>query len=868
MIYFLTAAVVTALDTQVTFDGVAEHLMRGGGHYAIQPALDKAVENFTDFDKLNLPPTVQTILHDKMAAGADGDVQLAPESIAKARKILNKLVFEAQKELDDKTIECKEFIMQKERIIDIINTDLANLATVVTFAEGLQTQANSGKETAIVGIDENKFRLEQEEAAFETQLLKDEAEMTAKRNDLMVGEFILKLTKCPKEGGFLQTGVNMLRECTDKNGKHTTRFHDDHVHSAMLKMHSSTRTAFEQTLQHAANLSISKESPPEESATSEAATGTSKPASESKQANKCTLGKPNCGLLHDNMSLTWGEMKDEVDKLNKKMVRRRTRWEDLKANLEGQIKTQKKTQEQHESDLAEASKLMSEDMDEQQRKEKEKRGEEELLFKKKASCKTVIEEILFTKICGVIKVRNEIHPKEGEVTPNDIEDCVVGDWVVGDCSVSCDDTLKGGWQVLSREVIMPNNEFGIECPKDEDLDRKIRCGRHECPIDCKLDPWSGFSACTKDCGGGIRARSRSRAHGAKFGGMPCDKLAEQEECNAQSCDKNCRLKRWNIRPCSVACGGGWMIRKRHVRKPAKGNGKCPHEYSKWRYGKRRCNRHPCHGDEDCVAKQDVVVAIDGSGSMTQVGFDVLKMFAAKVVGRFRGTVEEQDPNGWLTFHGEPFDEAGGEEPAPEPEIVPVPASQVGLVQFGQGELLEGEDGRMTVSPAVIKEVNGIKGMTTEIEKVVEAINGLEWMRGFTNMAQAFQAADTMYQNGGRKNAQSVLMVFTDGKPSFKFQTFASVKRLRREGVKVMIIAVKSFLKPKEKDMLRSWVSKPSATNFMHIEGLKELSMNMPEYVTSTVIHGCPKTVSVTAEQAAQEALDHQNELANLKHTDS
>jgi len=299
-----------------------------------------------------------------------------------------------------------------------------------------------------------------------------------------------------------------------------------------------------------------------------------------------------------------------------------------------------------------------------------------------------------------------------------------------------------------------------------------------------------------------------------------------------------------------------MIRKRRVSKMAQGDGKCPHKYSWWRYGKRRCNRHQCHGDEDCVAKQDVVVAIDGSGSMTEKGFEVLRTFAAQVVGRFRGEVQEQDPNGWLSYHGEPME---GEEAPPEPEIVPVPASKVGLVQFGQGELLEGEDGTMTVSAAAIKE-----GLTTDINKIVEGINALKWERGFTNMAQAFQAADTMFQNGGRNHAQSVLIVFTDGKPSFKFQTRAAVKRLRREGVKVMIVAVKSFLKPKEKQMLQRWVSKPSLTNFMHIEGLKKLAMNMPQYVTEVVIHGCPKTVSKVAEDMAQEALDRQNELANLK----
>jgi hypothetical protein len=219
-----------------------DHVMKGGGRAVIQATLDKAVESFTNYKSLDLPPLVQTLLHKKQ--GADGDVKLDPESIAKARKILNALVEAAQKELDDKTMECKEFIMAKERAIDIIDTDLASLATVVTFAEGLQTQSNSGIQTAIQGIEENKQRLKEEGDAYFKQLQIDQAEMTWRRNDLMVGEFILKLTKCPK-AGFLQTETNLLRDCTDKNGKHTTRFHDDKLHAAMLKMGSSTRQMFD-----------------------------------------------------------------------------------------------------------------------------------------------------------------------------------------------------------------------------------------------------------------------------------------------------------------------------------------------------------------------------------------------------------------------------------------------------------------------------------------------------------------------------------------------------------------------------------------------------------------------------------------------
>ena len=44
-----------------------------------------------------------------------------------------------------------------------------------------------------------------------------------------------------------------------------------------------------------------------------------RPPPASKQAKKCSRGKVNCGLLHDNMSLMWGEMKDAVDELQDEM---------------------------------------------------------------------------------------------------------------------------------------------------------------------------------------------------------------------------------------------------------------------------------------------------------------------------------------------------------------------------------------------------------------------------------------------------------------------------------------------------------------------------------------------------------------------
>ena len=63
------------------------------------------------------------------------------------------------------------------------------------------------------------------------------------------------------------------------------------------------------------------------------------------------------------------------------------------------------------------------------------------------------------------------------------------------------------------------------------------------------------------------------------------------------------------------------------------------------------------------------------------------------------------------------------------------------------------------------------------------MDGMEQKKGFTNMAQVFALAETMYTSSGRKGAQSALLVITDGKPSFQFQTNDIVQQLDDKGVR-------------------------------------------------------------------------------------
>ena len=57
--------------------------------------------------------------------------------------------------------------------------------------------------------------------------------------------------------------------------------------------------------------------------------------------------------------------------------------------------------------------------------------------------------------------------------------------------------------------------------------------------------------------------------------------------------------------------------------------------------------------------------------------------------------------------------------------------QVGVVQFGNGEIMA--DGSIAPAKEII-------ALSSDVAKVKTAIEGIEWLKGFTNMAQAYTKA--------------------------------------------------------------------------------------------------------------------------------
>lgn len=354
---------------------------------------------------------------------------------------------------------------------------------------------------------------------------------------------------------------------------------------------------------------------------------------------------------------------------------------------------------------------------------------------------------------------------------------------------------------------MKPNACGLQCPA---LSYQKKCNQIKCPVDCVMSEWTDYSKCTKDCESGVQQRTRTVLTNAANGGEWCEAPTEARACNTGSCDRDCSLTDWtDWTPCSMACtpdgdDPGFSKRQRDVIIPTRGEGKCPSPDSDFRLQHKDCNTFMCTGNEECFAVQDVVLAIDGSGSITADNFDILKGYVVRLVSRYKGTIMDTE------------------------------LMKVGIVQFGNGEIME--DG--TISNAV-----KIKRMTTDMQAVTEAIEGLQFLKGFTNMAQAFTLAETMFTAGGRSDAQSTIITITDGRPSFKFQTQQVVHRLEEKGIMRQFVTISDREDGTETELMKEWASAPWYTNHLWIPGFVELEASNMTYVQEAIVMFCPMSQS-------------------------
>jgi len=269
----------------------------------------------------------------------------------------------------------------------------------------------------------------------------------------------------------------------------------------------------------------------------------------------CRNGKVNCGKLHDTMALEWGKYKDNVDVLTDEMEENRVHYEGEKENLNEQVATLRSNKMKFQEMLGEAVSAINALTAATREKEEQHRTIERAYKVKMADCKTRMEELLFTDICGTRTVRNALM-RYSEVSPtHKIVDCDVTDWSAGPCTtdgrgnslaVDCDDTCPedvggidvdtcGGLKYLTRQVVVSPNGFGMACPplffERRNGTKGMKCNQFHCPVHCQMSQWSGWSGCSKECGEGTQGKTRSILVKPKNGGTECDTTLEEQPCN-------------------------------------------------------------------------------------------------------------------------------------------------------------------------------------------------------------------------------------------------------------------------------------------------------------------------------------------------
>jgi uncharacterized protein YegL len=558
-------------------------------------------------------------------------------------------------------------------------------------------------------------------------------------------------------------------------GRHAYRWHEPaRQHYALSLMEEDDEDADEQDPETTTAFPGKNEAPPESEMTTTPVPMES-PSDLMPPAPKCNVNAvPNCPLLNDAISTMVGELRDTFVK---EKIAYETQLQDcnkVSAEYEAQIKDWEGIHDQAEVTLATAITQIDTNQAEMEAKETEYSDLEGQFNAKMEECVTKRNAIMDT-MCGIKIVRLELFKLAQQEAF--FADCEVGDWVPQDCSVPC----AGGTQVLTREVLVEAN-WGAECPP---LQMEQECNTQPCPIDCQMDDWSGWSGCSKDCGGGVMSRSRNIEVEPEFGGTECGATTDTQMCNVDACNVPCVLADWGEwSECSKACNGGILVRRKDIFEPAKGTGFCAHENSDERFESLPCNDHKCPPNLVCDSEIDLMILMDGSGSVGSKGFKQEKEFADAFIKRF-----EVEPK----------------------------KTEIGIISFSY---------YITIGSQI----------TDDAPALLDVVSNTEWEAYNTNTAAALGTALEVLAASGRESAQSVVVVITDGMPNDSEATAMMAEKVK-EKARLIFVAVGKNL---DMDALYTWASFPPEFNILSAKKFKKLAKNLAqgEYLADI----CPSLV--------------------------
>lgn len=747
-----------------------------------------------------------------------------PTSIQKARDLLNQMIVETSRKYDAMTEHCRSFFERQCTLLETCRQDISSSNSEAAEWRGKILMSQKDINSCEFNIQRLKLELHQSIMECNQRLGYLRQDLSVVMGDISVMETVLKLTECDNSATGMATSViaPALLECEHPcKGKPSfvtvshegMRKHLSKLQSAEVReiVNRGLKELVEQAPQamamveetrnvsnFTANLTVFENPPlPQTALPDDPCQGISYDDAHVEGAGGCTLRKsPQCFNLLNKFINIQGEIVDKRDALLREIQTLEASCAETKRTLEVDIERWGMKHDGSNTMLAESTSGENTAAEDGRTKSSEHEELTGQMLTTRMSCSTKMRQFE-SEMCALKKIRGELYKLKGDAAPF-FQDCEVSEWEAMECSHSC----GGGVQMLQRNIISPAARGGTACPP---LRQARACNEQACPIDCKVSEWSGFSSCSAECGGGVRERSRQVLTRPKYDGEPCGDLTETEACNMQSCDVDCDLEEWSpYSTCSKACGGGTMDSRRNVKVAAQGRGKCPMANDPHRLMRHSCNEQPCPRTGSvlkCTAKLDVVLLLDGSGSMGDDGWAKTVQFTTGLLDAFDGNMTD---------------------------------ARVAVILFSGPRTWD--DYLKCLSPNATQidqwKVCGIANVqhfTNDIALTKQKVSNLPFPRSSTFTAAALELARQELILG-RSDASKVVLVLTDGVPISPAQTAQAAERVR-EQARLMVGAVK--IGERGLQYAEEWVTEKKTDNILNIKDFATLAQvpTMNAFVT-------------------------------------
>merc|ERR1719482_103198 len=765
------------------------------------------------------------------------------EALDKAKETLSNMMEETEKELDEAIMSCKEYDAQTVATLDTNAGYRAQLGSQVAEAKGMIAEAKMMISQATNELDELKTISEEHARQCEISISTQQAGLKILEEDLAVSMKVENMTDCDdvspgssttlmqcgsgyaarfKFAGRAAKTYEEFSQLKTKEGyvavqraaKMILKVDDDSygnskiVPSKQLTRHGVVRTHRNLPIKTKNGLVqrskkigvystpspdvVNRSSPLSEEGAEALVNMTMETSPEPVSYNpedlmeKCTVsGSPSCPMLRDALSQLTSEVRWARDQAAATLATTEADCKRLSEDYERQTMEWEQTLDDNNAKLSETTGVLNNAEENLRQKVIEANELLKMLGEVRTECVKKIKEGAET-ICGIKSIRQELYQMQ---TYNPfIEDCEVGEWQPGECSVEC----AGGERTITREVVTPASNGGAECPPMIEVEP---CNLQPCPIDCVVDEWSEYGLCTKDCGGGIQTRVRKALTDSEHGGEPCGDLSETIECNVFACDMPCELNpdwsEWS--PCSKECDWGYTIRSKDVIKEGGPEGYCPEWYDEARMQAAFCNTIDCPEDLVCQAQVDMLMLIDGSGSVNWYGpgFESERAFTKSM------------------FNLLSFGDTG---------------AKAGVILFSwEAEL--------------------IAPMTTDQAALLDAVEGMSWPHWNTDTAAALTMAKTELTNSGRPEVskeKTIVFLLTDGNPNSMWSTLSAAEGIKEVATLYVVIIGNNV----NMNAVRNWPSYPWEEHLIKVDEFALLESFMEDFLADVCNDlGCRETLS-------------------------